>query len=195
MSSQYGKLRPTSGWNLLASLGHPSKFHRVSHLGFVTAATSFTKGQPNFARCLAIFWAGTLYIYIFGGSWPLTEFRHVQNSLCIQVLLSPVLAALLQGTPAAGSAKLCGMVQGMELRNFCRKRHPYSAGRPSRWASAHILDASIFQFTKQWPKHNFSSDVVTTFYIWLQNWQCLEAIHSFILFIFILDNNYATVIL
>jgi len=37
------------------------------------------------------------------------------------------------------SAKLCGVVQGMELRNFRRGRHLYSAGRPSRWASAHML--------------------------------------------------------
>ena len=37
------------------------------------------------------------------------------------------------------SAKLCGAEQGMELRNFRRGRHLYSAGRPSRWASAHIL--------------------------------------------------------
>ena len=36
------------------------------------------------------------------------------------------------------SAKLCGVVQGMELRKFRRGRHVYSAGRPSRWASAHI---------------------------------------------------------
>jgi len=31
------------------------------------------------------------------------------------------------------------LLQGMELRNFRRGRHRYSAGRPSRWASAHIL--------------------------------------------------------
>ena len=37
------------------------------------------------------------------------------------------------------SAKVCGAVQGMELQNFRRGRHLYSAGRPSRWASAHIL--------------------------------------------------------
>jgi len=33
-------------------------------------------------------------------SWrllPLTEFRHVQNSLCVQVLHSPILAAILHG--------------------------------------------------------------------------------------------------
>jgi len=32
-------------------LGHPSKFQRVSLLGFVSAATSVTGGQPNFAAC------------------------------------------------------------------------------------------------------------------------------------------------
>jgi len=37
------------------------------------------------------------------------------------------------------SAKLCGLVIEMELRNFRRGRHLYLAGRPSRWASAHIL--------------------------------------------------------
>ena len=43
---------------------HPSKFQRVSRLGFVTAPTSLNGGQPNFARCLPIClvvsWAGTL---------------------------------------------------------------------------------------------------------------------------------------
>ena len=72
MSSQYGELRLTSGWDLLASLGHPSKFERVSRLGSVTARHSSSGRQPNFV-------------------------------------------ALNRG------------------------RHPYSAGRPSRWALVHIL--------------------------------------------------------
>jgi len=38
------------------------------------------------------------YIYIFGGSCPITEFCQVQNSLCVQVLRSPILALLLHGT-------------------------------------------------------------------------------------------------
>ena len=58
-------------------------------------------GQPNFARCLAISWARTLYIH-FCGSCPLMEFCQMQNSLYFQVLCSPILAALLYGTPAAG---------------------------------------------------------------------------------------------
>jgi len=68
----YSELRPTSGWDLLASLRHPCKFQCVSRLGSVTARQSSNVHQPNFA-------------------------------------------ALNIG------------------------RHLYSAGRPSRWAFAHIL--------------------------------------------------------
>ena len=71
MSSQYGELRPTSGWDRFTSLGHPCKFQRLSRLGSVTARQSSSEYQPNF-----------------------------------------------------------------EALN--RGRHLYSAGRPSRWALAHI---------------------------------------------------------
>jgi len=71
------------------------------------------------------------YIYIFGGSCPLTEFCPVQNSLCVQVLRSHILSALLHGTPAAGVSQTL-------------RRLLYSAGRPSRWASAHILVLRYF---------------------------------------------------
>jgi len=63
MSRQKGELRPNNGWDRFGSLGHPSKFERVSRLAFVTAATSLTGGEPNFARRLAVSWAGTLYIH------------------------------------------------------------------------------------------------------------------------------------
>jgi len=63
----------------------------------------------------------TLYFHPVLSSifFPLTEFRHVQNLFCVQVLRSPILAALLQqrGQPN------CGVVQGMELWNFRRGRH------------------------------------------------------------------------
>jgi len=42
------------------------------------------------------------YMYIFRGSCPLTEFYQVQNLPDVKVLRSPILAALLYGTPAAG---------------------------------------------------------------------------------------------
>jgi len=58
-----------------------------------------------------------------------------------------VLAVLLQrrrSTQANQTAhctmfgRFLGVVHGMELRNFRRGRRLYSAGRPSRWALAHI---------------------------------------------------------
>jgi len=87
MSSQYGELRSTSGWDRFVSLGHPCKFQLVSRLGSVTAWHSSSGRQPNFA-------------------------------------------ALNRG------------------------HHLCSAGRPSRWALAHILVADSFScrrssFSKQ----------------------------------------------
>jgi len=45
---------------------------------------------------------GWYTIYTFSGAVALTEFCPVQKSLYVQVLRSPILAALLHGTPAAG---------------------------------------------------------------------------------------------
>jgi len=83
--------------NFISCLGHPSKFQRASRLAFVIAAKSL---KSNFTRCLAVSWAGTPYI--FGGSCSLTEFSPVQYSLYVQVLRSPILAALMHNTPVAG---------------------------------------------------------------------------------------------
>jgi len=109
---------------------------RVSRLGFVTAATSFTGGQPNFAGYLAISWAATLHIH-FRGFLPRRNFARCcqiefTSKSCVLLYWQRYCAALQQRV----SAKLCGMVQGMELWNFHRCCHLYLAGRPSRWALA-----------------------------------------------------------
>ena len=79
------------------------------------------------------------YIYTSGGSCSLTEFCqckiHATSKSCVLLYWQRYYTALQQ----RASSKLCGVVQGMELRNFRRRRQLYSAGRPSRWASAHIL--------------------------------------------------------
>jgi len=122
----------------LASLGHPSKFQQVLRLGFVTAVTSFTRSQPNFARRLAVSWL-LHYVYIFGDLGPWWKLAtceiHFSSKSCVLLYWQHYCTALQQRS----SAKLCGVVQGMELRNCHRGRHLYSAGRPSRWASAHVL--------------------------------------------------------
>jgi len=81
------------------------------------------------------------YIYILGGFCPWRNFAtckiHFASKSCVLLYWHCYCMALQQWT----SAKLCGVVQGMELRNFCRQRHLYSARRPSGWPSAHILVA------------------------------------------------------
>jgi len=118
--------------------GTPNKFQRVSRLDFVTAATSFTGVQANFARCLADSWADTMYIHFRGILPPDGIFT---SKSCVLLYWQRYCAALQQRV----SAELCGVIQRMELRNFRRGRHLYSAARPSRWASARILVSILCQ--------------------------------------------------
>jgi len=65
----YVERLPTNGWDPFVSFGHPRKFQQFLLLGFITAPSSLNGGQPNFAWCLAIFWAGTQYtIYTILGA-------------------------------------------------------------------------------------------------------------------------------
>jgi len=131
MPLEYGELRSTSGWDRFVSLGHPSKFQRVSHLAFVAAATLLTRGQPNFAQCLAVSWAGTLYIH-FRGLLPSDR-------------MSPGAIFILCPSPAffyIGSITARHSSSGRQP-NFAAlnrgRHHLHSAGRPSVWALTHIL--------------------------------------------------------
>jgi len=70
-SSQYGELRPASGWDLLASLGHSSKFQRVWRLGSVTAVHGTL--VVGVSQTLRRWTDGTTYIPQGGdhvGHWP-----------------------------------------------------------------------------------------------------------------------------
>jgi len=118
MFSQYGELRPTSSWDRLAGLGHPNTFQQVSRLGFVTAATVLNGSQPNFARCLAVCWAGILHIHF----WRLLPPNRILP--CAKFTLHPSLALsyfwqhYCMALEQWASAKPCGIQRGMELWNF-----------------------------------------------------------------------------
>ena len=130
MFSQYGELRPTNGRDHFGSLGHPSKFQRVLRLGFVVAPTSLNRGQPNFARCLAVFCARILYIHFWGLLSPNGVFTGAEFTLRPSLAFSCI-----------GSVTARHLSSGREP-NFAalsREHHLYSAGWPSCWASAHIL--------------------------------------------------------
>jgi len=110
--------------------GHPSKFQRVSLLGFVTVATSLNRSQPNFAGCLAVSWAGRLYIHFRGllprnGILPGAKFT-LRPSLALSCI-------------ASVTARYSSSWRQPYFATLSRGRHLCSAGRPSRWALAHIL--------------------------------------------------------
>jgi len=100
--------------------GTPANFNGFTRFGIVTAATSPNESQPNLARCLAVSWAGALYI--FGGCCPVTEFCQVRNSLCAQVLRSV----------GRVTARHSSSGRQPSFAALSRGRHLYSAGRPSR---------------------------------------------------------------
>ena len=119
----------------MASLGHTCKFQRVSRFGIVTAATSLSGGQPNFARCLAVSCAATLHIY-FWGLLPPDIILPVAK-----FTLRPSLALSYIGTVTAWHSS-SGRQPNFAALN--RARHLYSAGRPSGWALAHISSIIIY---------------------------------------------------
>ena len=89
----------------------------------------------------------TIYYTLLGGSCPLMEFCQVQNSPTVQVLRSPIFAALLHVTPAAGvsqTVRSC-MYNEWNCGTFAEGA-TYSTGRPSRWSSADILQCVSKKF-------------------------------------------------
>ena len=85
--------------------GTPANFNRFRVLASLLQCSALlARGQPNFARCLAISWAGRLPgIYTFlGAVAPWRNFARCKIHFESQVLCSPTLAALLHGTPGAG---------------------------------------------------------------------------------------------
>ena len=122
---------------LAAEIGLPDWGTPANFNGFrLLASLLHRRHSPGANQTLHDVWPspGLVYCIYVHFSELFREFCQVQNSLRVQALPCPILA-LEQWT----SAKLCGVVQGTELRNFRRGRHLYSAGRPSRWASAYIL--------------------------------------------------------
>jgi len=100
MSPQYGELTPTIGCDPLVSLGHPANY------GFrLLASLLQQRRSTEVNQTLHAVWpspgpTSTLYIH-FPGLLPGNIICHVQNSLCVQVLRSAILTALLHGTLAA----------------------------------------------------------------------------------------------
>ena len=129
-------------------MGHPSKFQRVSRVGFVTgtAATSLTEGQPNSAGCFAVSWAGTLYYTFSGaldGTLPRAKFT-LRPSLAFSYICSVTARYCSSGRQPNFAAWYKELNYGTFAEGATYKT--YSAVRPSLLASAHILVKIYFRF-------------------------------------------------
>jgi len=124
----FGPLVAETGWWVW---DNPRKFQRVSRLRFVTAPTTLNEGQPNFARCSAVSRASALCIHFRRllppkGILPGAKFTLRASLACVLLYWQRYCTYSSSGRQPNFAA-------------FSRGRHLYSAGRPSRLASAHIL--------------------------------------------------------
>ena len=91
--------------------GTPANFNRFRILALLLYQHRSMEGvQPNFARCLAVSWAGILYIH-FGGSCPQWNFArykiHFASKSCLLLYWQRYWTALEQWA----SGKHCGVQQ------------------------------------------------------------------------------------
>jgi len=121
------ELRPTSSWDRFGCLEHPSKFQRVSRLGFVTASTSLNRSQPNFARWLTVSYAATLYIQGL--------LSHNAILPGAKFTLPPSLALFYMGSVTAPHSS---SGRQKTLRRWA-EAPPIFGRAASRWPPAHIL--------------------------------------------------------
>jgi len=135
MSSQYGELRPTSGWDRFLSLGTLANFNRFRIL--VSLLQRRRSMEAN--QALHDVWQSpglVHYVYIFGEFLP----RNRILPGATFTLHSSIALSYFGSVTARHSS--CGHQPNFAA--FNRGRHLYLAGRPSRWALAHILVDIIF---------------------------------------------------
>ena len=102
---------------------------------------------------------GWYTIYTFSGTCPLTEFCKVQNSLCIQVLHSAILAALLHGIQVVGVSQT--------LRHWAEVPRIFSRAAITLGIGPH----SSCEYSCSWICQNIC--IVCTFYVaafWHNKW-------------------------
>jgi len=80
---------------------------RVLSSSLQSAATSLTGGQPNFARCLAVSCAATLYMHFRGLLPPDRILPGGKFTFHPSLVFSYIGSVLLHGTPAAGDVRRC----------------------------------------------------------------------------------------
>ena len=130
-------------------MGHPCKFQRVSRFASCLRYCNDVahRRSPNFARCLAISWAGTLCIHFRGLLPPDTILPGAKFTLRPSLSLSYTGSFTARHSSSGCRSNFAARCTRNGITEL------YSAGRPSRWASVHIL--VYFSLTSR--KHNKAS--------------------------------------
>jgi len=112
--------------------GTPSNFNgfRVLASLIVTTATSLNGGHPNIPRCLALSWTGTLYVHFRRLLPPDGILPGAKFTLRPSFAFSYICNATAWHSSSGRQPNFAALKIGCHL---------YSTGRPSRWASAHIV--------------------------------------------------------
>ena len=127
--------------------GTPANFNRFR----ILASLLQRRRSPETNQTLQDLWSspGLVHYIHFWGLLASDEIFatckiHFASKSCVLVYWRRYCSALQQRS----LAKLRGVVQGMQLRNVRRERYLYYAGRPSHWASAHILVVLLFRHNR-----------------------------------------------
>ena len=110
--------------------GTPANFNGFRVLASLLQRRRSTEANQNFAQCLAVSWAGTLYIHFRAllpqkGILPGAKF-----TLRSRLALSYIDSVTARHSSSGSQTNFAALSRG---------RHLHSAGRPSRWALARIL--------------------------------------------------------
>ena len=108
---------PTNGWDLLTSLGQPSKFKQVSRLGSLTARHSSSGRQPNFT---ALNRRHHLYLAGRPSCWAL---HHISSLCWWQLLHQMVVFNIMNFTHEKYNKLLCSRVLRIVPRIFKLRFH------------------------------------------------------------------------
>jgi len=95
----FGRLAAEIGWRLWGTPANLNEFLVLSSLLHRRRSTEINQTLHSVRP------SPRLVYYISGGLFSFWGFCHVQNSLCVQVLRSPVLTALLHGTRAVSMSQ------------------------------------------------------------------------------------------
>jgi len=133
----FGPLAAEICWRVWST---PSKFQRVSRLGFVTAPASLNGRQPNFARCLAVACTGTLYIRFWRLLTPNRFLPSAKFTLRPSLAFSYIDSVTARHSSSGRQPNFAMWYKEWNYGTFADgATYTRQGGHISRWASAHIL--------------------------------------------------------